>query len=64
MPTTASRLGLKPDQGVGIARIEGVAARSAGLQPGDVVLAVGRTPVGQPCRSWIGSWRTCALARP
>ncbi len=42
------QLGLKPDQGVGIARIDGVAARSAGLQPGDVVLSVGRTPVGSP----------------
>mgnify|MGYP003295974256 CR=1 FL=1 len=42
------QLGLKPDQGVGIARIDGVAARSAGLQPGDVVLSVGRTAVGSP----------------
>jgi serine protease Do len=40
---TSNALGL-----VGIARIDGVAARSAGLQPGDVVLSVGRTPVGSP----------------
>ena len=31
-----------------IARVDGVAARSAGIQPGDVVLSVGRTPVGTP----------------
>jgi serine protease Do len=40
------RLGLDPGEGVAIARIEGVAARRAGLQPGDVILAVGRVPVG------------------
>jgi len=37
--------GLKPNEGVGIARVEGLAAREAGLQPGDVILSVGRTPV-------------------
>jgi serine protease Do len=37
--------GLKPGEGVGIARVEGLAAREAGLQPGDVILSVGRTPV-------------------
>ena len=42
------QLGLKPNEGVGIAGVEGLAARRAGLQPGDVVLQVGRTPVGSP----------------
>ena len=40
------RLGLEPDEGVVISRIEGLAARRAGLQPGDVILAVGRNSVG------------------
>ncbi|WP_345779837.1 DegQ family serine endoprotease [Luteimonas galliterrae] len=39
------QLGLKPGEGVGIARIEGLAARSAGLRPGDVILQVGRSDV-------------------
>jgi len=39
------QLGLQPGEGVGIARIEGLAARSAGLRPGDVILAVGRNKV-------------------
>jgi serine protease Do len=43
-----SQMDLKPDEGVAIARVEGLAARQAGLQPGDVVLAVGRTSVGTP----------------
>jgi serine protease Do len=47
-PDDRRQLGLKPDQGVGIARVDGLAARSAGLQPGDVVLSVGRTSVGTP----------------
>ncbi|WP_339328409.1 DegQ family serine endoprotease [Luteimonas aquatica] len=38
--------GLQAGEGVGIARIEGIAAREAGLQPGDIVLRVGSTPVG------------------
>ena len=38
-------LGLEPDEGVAIADVEGAAAR-AGLRPGDVVLSVGREPVG------------------
>jgi serine protease Do len=38
--------GLQSGEGVGIARIEGIAAREAGLQPGDVVLRVGGTAVG------------------
>ena len=41
-----SRLGLQPGEGVLIARVEGMAAREAGLRPGDVVLAVGRNDVG------------------
>ncbi|WP_407352348.1 Do family serine endopeptidase [Luteimonas sp. R10] len=46
--TTAQRrqLGLEEDEGVRIVGVEGVAARQAGIQPGDVVLRVGRTPVG------------------
>ena len=40
--------GLQPGEGVAIARVEGLAARSAGLQPGDVVLQVGRVDVGSP----------------
>ncbi|GAP64753.1 periplasmic serine protease, Do/DeqQ family protein [Mizugakiibacter sediminis] len=40
------RLGLKPGEGVGIARVAGTAARRAGLQPGDVILMVGRTRIG------------------
>jgi len=43
---TRTRLGLKAGEGVAITRVEGMAARQAGIQPGDVVLAVGRTPVG------------------
>jgi serine protease Do len=35
-----AQLGLKADEGVAIARIDGLAARDAGLQPGDIVLAV------------------------
>ena len=40
-----SRLGLQPGEGVRIVRIEGIAAREAGLRPGDVILAVGRDSV-------------------
>lgn len=40
------RLGLRADEGVRIARVEGEAASEAGLQPNDVVLQVGRTPIG------------------
>ena len=39
-------MGLAAVEGVGIARVDGLAARSAGLQPGDVVLSVGRVDVG------------------
>ena len=42
------QLGLKSNEGVGIARVDGLAARDAGLQPGDVVLSVGRTSVDSP----------------
>jgi len=38
-------LGLQADEGVAIARVEGLAARRAGLQPGDVILSVGRKSV-------------------
>ncbi len=40
------QLGLQASEGVLIARVEGVAAREAGLRPGDVILAVGRNDVG------------------
>ena len=39
------QLDLRNDEGVGVARVQGLAAREAGVQPGDVVLAVGRTNV-------------------
>ena len=45
-PQQRSRLGLQAGEGVLVARVEGMAAREAGLRPGDVVLAVGRTDVG------------------
>ena len=45
-PAARSRLGLKPGEGVRISRVASLAARQAGLQPGDVILQVGRTPVG------------------
>ncbi len=37
--------GLKPDEGVRIARVDGLAARESGLQPGDIVLRVGNEAV-------------------
>lgn len=40
------QLGLKAGEGVALARIEGKAGRRAGLRPGDIVLRVGTTPVG------------------
>ncbi|MHC9086625.1 Do family serine endopeptidase [Luteimonas sp. RIT-PG2_3] len=45
--TAAQRrqLGLGNDEGVGIANVEGSAARQAGIRPGDVILRVGRAPV-------------------
>ncbi|GAB6197245.1 DegQ family serine endoprotease [Lysobacter xanthus] len=45
-PAERQKLGLRADEGVRIARLEGAQAREAGLQPGDVVLQVGRTAVG------------------
>lgn len=43
---TRRELGLRPGEGVVIARVEGKSARSAGLRQGDIVLRVGTTPVG------------------
>src|SRR5690606_17469179 len=40
------RAGLEPGEGVGIARIDGLAAREAGLRPGDIVLRVGNQEIG------------------
>ena len=40
------KLGLKPGEGVRISRIASLAARQAGLAPGDVILQVGKEPVG------------------
>lgn len=40
------QLGIGGGEGVGIARVQGLAAREAGIRNGDVVLAVGRVPVG------------------
>jgi len=42
---TRRSLGLEPGEGVAIARVEGLAARRAGLRPGDVILSVGNRPV-------------------
>ena len=42
------QLGLEAGEGVRIVGVTGSAAREAGLVPGDVVLRVGRTPVGSP----------------
>ena len=42
------QLGLEAGEGVRIVGVQGAAAREAGLSPGDVVLRVGRTPVGSP----------------
>jgi len=43
-----TRMGLKPDEGVAVARVEGLAARTAGIRPGDVILQVGRVNVATP----------------
>ncbi|OGT55686.1 MAG: hypothetical protein A3E01_17135 [Gammaproteobacteria bacterium RIFCSPHIGHO2_12_FULL_63_22] len=45
-PATRSRLGLKVGEGVRISRVASLAARQAGLTPGDVILQVGKTNVG------------------
>jgi serine protease Do len=41
-----NKLGLKPGEGVRIARVASLAARQAGLSPGDVILQVGKESVG------------------
>jgi serine protease Do len=41
-----SKLGLNPGEGVRISRVASLAARQAGLAPGDVILQVGKNPVG------------------
>lgn len=45
-PEQRDALELKPGEGVAVARVTGSAAKRAGLSPGDVILRVGRTPVG------------------
>jgi len=42
------QMGLKAGEGVLVSRVNGAAAREAGLAPGMVVLQVGRSPVGSP----------------
>ncbi len=44
--TTRQQLGLKAGEGVRITRVDGVAASEAGLEPGIVILQVGRKAVG------------------
>ncbi|MGO1068334.1 DegQ family serine endoprotease [Lysobacter sp. CA199] len=44
-PAARQRLGLKPGEGV-VVRDPGAAAGDAGVRSGDVILSVGRTPVG------------------
>ena len=39
-------LGLRAGEGVRISRVDGTPARDAGLQPGDVILQVGRAAIG------------------
>lgn len=45
-PRQREEIGLEAGEGVIVSRITGAAARRAGLQPGDVVLMVGKTAVG------------------
>jgi serine protease Do len=40
------KLDLEPGQGVRVSRVASLSARQAGLQVGDVILQVGKTPVG------------------
>jgi len=40
------KLGLESGEGVRISRVASLAARQAGIAPGDVILQVGKTPVG------------------
>ena len=42
------RAGLEPDEGVVVTGVGDGAARAGGIQPGDVILAVGRESVGSP----------------
>ncbi|MCO5054401.1 Do family serine endopeptidase [Thermomonas sp.] len=58
-----SRLGLQPGEGVLVAGVEGRSARAAGLRPGDVILAVGRTDVGSP-RALDEQLRNASSAKP
>jgi serine protease Do len=44
-PAERQRLGVDAGQGAIITGVDGEGAREAGLQPGDVILRVGRTPV-------------------
>ena len=39
-------LSLRPGEGVGVVAVESLQARESGLMPGDVILQVGRSPVG------------------
>ena len=41
-----AKLGLAPGEGVRVSRVASLAARQAGLSPGDVILQVGKSPVG------------------
>ena len=40
------QFGLGSGEGVGVARVQGLAAREAGIRPGDVIMAVGSKAVG------------------
>jgi len=50
-------LGLKAGEGVLVSRVSGLAARRAGLSPGDVILRVGRTDTGS-----VAAFETAAKA--
>ena len=58
-----SQLGLQPGEGVLVARVEGMAAREAGLRPGDVILAVGRTDVAS-ARDMNAQLRAVGAGKP
>ncbi|MFA6987206.1 MAG: Do family serine endopeptidase, partial [Arenimonas sp.] len=45
-PGARAKLGLGASEGVRISRVASLAARQAGLAPGDVILQVGKTPIG------------------
>ena len=57
------QLGLEPGEGVLVARVEGLAAREAGLRPGDVILAVGRTDVAS-ANALNGQLRAIGAGKP